>query len=318
MTRVLVTGGAGFIGSHLVECLVDGGARVAVLDDFSSGNEENLRAVRDRIDLVRGDVRDGEALEQAFRGVEVIFHLAAIPSVTRSITDPVATSDVNLGGTLRVLESARSAGVRRVVFASSASVYGDAGMIPVCEATPTDPRSPYALQKLASEIYCRQYAELHGLETVALRFFNVFGPRQDPSSEYSGVIARFAEACRQGRAPVVYGDGKQTRDFVFVGDVVRASVRAAEVGGAAGAVLNVATGRPTTILDLLDAVRECTGTRVEPRFESAREGDIRFSRADVSRAQEVLGFEAEVDLGAGMRRIFANDGAPHARKGVEQ
>ena len=187
-----------------------------------------------------------------------------------------------------------------------------------CEATPTDPRSPYALHKLASEIYCRQYTEFHGLETVALRYFNVFGPRQDPSSEYAGVIARFAEACREGRAPVVYGDGKQTRDFVFVGDVVRASVRAGEVGGAAGVVLNVATGRPTSILDLLDAVRECTGTRVEPRFEPAREGDIRFSRADVSRAREVLDFEAEVDLGRGMRQMFGNDGAPHVRKGVKQ
>lgn len=300
----LVTGGAGFIGSHLVDRLVRDGWRVRVLDDFSSGREANLAAAGEGVELVRGDVGDAAALERALRGAEVVFHQAAVASVPRSVADPVRTHEVNATGTLLVLEAARRAGARRAVFAASSAAYGDSPEIPKLEAMPPSPISPYALQKWVGEAYCALYAGLYGLETVALRYFNVFGPRQDPKSEYAAVIPRFVTACLAGETPVVFGDGEQTRDFVFVADAVAANVLAADAPAASGAVVNVASGRRTSLNEILALVGELTGSAVRPRHEPARQGDVRDSVADLSRARALLGFEPAVDLREGLRRTI--------------
>ncbi len=305
MTRVLVTGGAGFIGGHLVERLLANGASVAILDDFSTGKRENLAAVWDRIDLHRGDVCDAGAVSRALDGCDRVVHLAAISSVSRSIAEPIRSHAVNLDATVHLLESCRRAGVQRLVFASSAAVYGDAGSHPCDESQPTRPRSPYAIQKLSSEMYCRQYAVLYGLETVALRFFNVYGPRQDRASDYAAVVPCFVDICRRGEEPIIYGDGVQTRDFVFVGDAIEAVVSAVEATAGTGSVFNVATGRPTTVLELLSEIRILTGSEVPARHERAREGDLRDSIADVTKAREILGFESAIDLREGLSRILA-------------
>jgi UDP-N-acetylglucosamine/UDP-N-acetyl-alpha-D-glucosaminouronate 4-epimerase len=298
----LVTGGAGFIGSHLVDALLAAGWRVRVLDDFSTGRESNLDGSRASVELVRGDLCDGTTLARAVAGVEVIFHQAAVPSVPRSVAEPVRTHAVNATGTLLLLEAARSAGVRRVVYAASSSAYGDTPQLPKVETMPANPRSPYALQKWTGETYCRLYSELYGLETVALRYFNVYGPRQNPASEYAAVVPRFIVACLEQRQPVVYGDGRQTRDFTFVGDAVRANLLAADAAGAAGSMLNVAGGRRVSLLELLGAVAEITGISVEPRHEPSRPGDVRDSLADLSRARSLLGYEPEVALREGLAR----------------
>lgn len=298
----LVTGGAGFVGSHLVDRLVRDGWRVRVLDDFSSGREENLETSLAAIDLVRGDLRDGAALARAVAGADVVFHQAAVPSVPRSVAEPLRTHEVNATGTLLVLEAARRAGVRRVVYAASSSAYGDAPELPKVETMPPRPRSPYALQKWTGEAYCRLYAELFGLETVALRYFNVFGPRQDPKSEYAAVVPRFATACMGGERPVVYGDGEQTRDFTFVEDAVQANVLAADAAGAAGAMVNVAGGRRVSLNELLRLLGELTGGTAVARYEPARAGDVRDSVADLSRARALLGYEPAVGLREGLLR----------------
>ncbi|HIQ02466.1 MAG TPA: SDR family NAD(P)-dependent oxidoreductase, partial [Anaerolineales bacterium] len=251
MTLWLVTGGAGFIGSHLVEALVARGERARVLDDFSTGRWENLAAVTGQVEVIEGDVRDRAAAARAVDGVEVVIHLAAIPSVQASVEDPQRVMAVNCTGTLNLLEAARAAGVRRFVFASSAAVYGDQTDLPLREDLPPDPLSPYAASKAAGEALCRAYFASYGLPTVVLRFFNVYGPRQDPRSPYSGVISIFVERMRQGLPPVIYGDGEQTRDFVYVGDVVEAVVRAAEREEAVGEVFNIAGGRQTSVLELV-------------------------------------------------------------------
>src|SRR5829696_401060 len=243
----LVSGGAGFIGSHLATRLIEQGASVRVFDDFSTGTLENLEAVRNRFSLIEGDVRDQDAVRHAVNGARIIFHQAALSSVQRSIEDPHVTLEVNLTGTLNVLEAARDAGCHRVVFASSASVYGDAPGLPKTESMAPRPLSPYAISKLAGEQLCSMFTRVHGLETVVLRYFNVFGPGQDPSSSYSGVISRFLLALRQGSRPTIYGDGEQTRDFVYVDNVVDANLRAASTTEAAGRVLNIASGRAITL-----------------------------------------------------------------------
>jgi len=298
----LVTGGAGFIGGHLVERLVCDDWRVRVLDDFSTGREEHLAAVAERIELIRGDVRDASTVERAVDGVEVVFHQAALPSVPLSIAEPLRTHSVNLEGTLRVLEASRRAGVRRVVYAASCAVYGDGPELPKREALAAAPLSPYALQKYASELYCRLYADLHGLETVALRYFNVYGPRQDPAGDYAAVIPKFIEACLAGAAPRIFGDGEQTRDFVMVDDVVGANLLAADAEHASGSVCNVASGSATCLNALLDLVREHTGARVEARYDPPREGDVRHSVASLDRARAILGYAPRVALGEGLRR----------------
>jgi UDP-glucose 4-epimerase len=305
MTRgALVTGGAGFIGSHLVDALLAAGWSVRLLDDFSSGREANVAHLNGSAELLRGDLRDRELLARALDGVEVVFHQGAVPSVPRSVAEPEHTHSVNATGTLGVLEASRAAGVRRVVFASSSSAYGDTEALPKVETMAPCPLSPYALQKYAGERYCQLYHRLYGLESVALRYFNVYGPRQDPNSEYAAVIPRFATACLAGRAPVVYGDGEQTRDFTFVADAVAANLLAADAPRAAGEVVNVAGGRRVSLNQLLDEIRELTGAAVAPRHEPARPGDVRDSLADLGRARELLGYAPRVDLHTGLARTI--------------
>jgi len=300
----LVTGGAGFIGGHLVERLVRDDWHVRVLDDFSTGCQANLASVEDRIELIRGDIRDAPTVDRAVAGVEIVFHQAAIPSVPLSIAEPLRTHGVNLEGTLRVLEASRRAGVRRVVYAASCAVYGDDPELPKSETMKAKPLSPYALQKYAGELYCRLYADLHGLETVALRYFNVYGPRQDPEGDYAAVIPKFAAAIRAGEAPCVYGDGEQTRDFVMVDDVVEANLLAADAAVEPGVVCNVASGTRTCLNALLDLIREHTGARVEARYDPPREGDVRHSVASLDRAREILGYAPRVELREGLRRTL--------------
>lgn len=302
----LVTGGAGFIGSHLARGLVAEGFRVRILDDFSSGREQNLEGMGEAVALYRGSILDPALVERALDGVEWIFHQAAVPSVPRSVAEPERTNAVNVVGTLSLLEAARRAGVRRFVQASSSSVYGDTPELPKHEDMPPRPLSPYALQKYAAERYGQLYASLYGLETVGLRYFNVYGPRQDPASEYAAVIPRFATACLEGREPVIFGDGEQTRDFTFVEDVVAANLRAAAAPGAAGGVFNVAGGRRISLNALLAELIDITGARVSPRYDPPRPGDVRDSLASMERAKQVLGFEAGIGLREGLERTVSH------------
>jgi UDP-glucose 4-epimerase len=307
--RALVTGGAGFIGGHLVAGLLAAGWSVRVIDDLSSGFESNLADTLGRIDFIRGDIRDTKALTDGMNGVEVVFHHAAIASVPRSISQPYLTNSVNLDGTLQVLEAARSTGVRRVVFAASSAAYGNGEETPKVETLPTTPESPYALQKYAGEMYCRFFHEFQGLETVALRYFNIFGPRQDPESDYAAVIPRFISAALSDQRPVIYGDGLQTRDFLYVENVVEANLKAADAQPALGSVINIGTGTRTSLNDLWSEIREIVGTDLEPRYEAERLGDVRDSMADISRAQNLLGYEPSVGLHEGLRRTIKGFGS---------
>ena len=304
MTKVLVTGGAGFIGSHLVDALLARGDTVRVLDNFSTGKRENLASTLAQIELIEGDLRDPDAVAQAVSGVEVVFHLGALPSVPRSVTDPLTSHEVNSTGTLRLLLAARDAGVRRVVVASSSSVYGDTPTLPKVETMATSPRSPYAISKLASEQYASSFAQLFNLETVALRYFNVFGPRQDPHSYYAGVIPRFCMAAWRGEPCVIYGDGQQSRDFTFVTDVVEANLLAAAAPEASGHIFNIAGGGQTTLLDVVALLRELTGQVLEVRHEAPRAGDVRHSLAAIFKAQELLGYQPRVRFVEGLERTL--------------
>jgi len=301
----LVTGGAGFIGSHIDDRLVEQGKQVRVLDDLAGAEPRNLTGVLDQIELIDGDIRDVDAVRRALKGVEVVFHQAAIASVQQSIDDPHETLDVNVNGTLHVLEAARDASCRRVVFASSAAVYGDSPELPKTEDMLPKPMSPYAVSKLAGEHLCAVYSQVHGLETVSLRYFNVFGPRQDPSSPYSGVISRFVEAIRKGESPVIYGDGEQTRDFVYVGDVVEANLLAAEAGGVAGQVYNIGEGIEVSLNELLRTICEVTGTSRVPTYLPERTGDIRHSVACTSEAKRAFGFRPGTRLEDGLAKLIS-------------
>lgn len=294
----LITGGGGFIGSNLAEALVSQGGTVRILDNFSAGKRENLRFPgAGKVEVIEGDIRDFDTCRAALKGVEVVFHEAALGSVPRSIEDPTTTHDVNITGTLNMLIAARDAKVKRFVFASSSSVYGDKAGPGEEECSPKNegmkpaPLSPYGISKLAAEEYCRIFCPLYGLETVSLRYFNVFGPRQSHLSEYAAVIPRFIEALLSGQQPIVYGDGGQSRDFTFVRDVVNANLLAASVPGIGGEVLNVACNRRYSLLDLIGELKAITQSTTEPRFEEARQGDIRHSMADIGRARDRLGFE---------------------------
>jgi UDP-glucose 4-epimerase len=300
METMLVTGGAGFIGAHLVERLVREGRQVRVFDNFASGRRENLAAVAADVEIVAGDVRDADAVARAARGCEVVFHQAAEVSVPRSLADPRATYAVNVAGTLNVLLAARDAGCRRVVMASSSAVYGSAPELPKREAMAPAPISPYAASKLADEQLGPVFAASYGLETVALRYFNVYRPRQDPASPYAAAIPRFIQALASGERPIVYGDGEQTRDFVFVADVVEANLRAARAAGVAGEAFNVATGRSVTLNAVLRILADLLGTPALPDYRPARPGDIRHSAADVSQARGRLGFLAKIGLADGL------------------
>jgi UDP-glucose 4-epimerase len=301
----LVTGGAGFIGSHLVTRLVEQGETVRAFDNFSTGTLENLGAVKDRVILVEGDLRDQDAVRRAVDGVHVVFHQAALSSVQGSIADPHTTLDVNIAGTLNVLEAARDSGCQRVVFASSASIYGDAPGMPKTETMAPHPLTPYAISKLAGEQLCAMFTRVHGLETVALRYFNAFGPRQDPSSPYSGVITHFLHALRVGVPPVIYGDGEQSRDFVYVDNIVAANLRAAKVDAAAGRVFNVASGRAVSLNELLGLMAKVIGVNVRAHHEPERSGDIRHSLADITEAMQVLGYRVDVPLEPGLMQVVA-------------
>ena len=301
----LVTGGAGFVGSHIAAALAASGARVRVLDDLSTGHAENLEEVGGDIEFVRGGLTEADALERALRGVEVVFHEAAIPSVPRSVEDPEATHRASVDGTFALLVAARRAGVRRVVYAASSSAYGDQPTLPKVEEMRPEPLSPYAAAKLVGEYYCQVWSRVYGFETVCLRYFNVFGPRQDPSSQYSGVISRFISALASGGRPVIYGDGEQSRDFTYVSNVVDGNLRAAESTQAVGRVVNVATGQQTTLNELLGALKKLTGrTEVEAEYRETRIGDVRHSLADITRAREWLGYEPKVGLEEGLRHTL--------------
>jgi UDP-glucose 4-epimerase len=299
--KALVTGGAGFIGSQLAGELCARADAVRVLDNFSTGHRANLAPLPDDIELIEGDIQSYERVHNAVQGCEVVFHQAALPSVPRSVQDPLTSNAANVIGTLNVLLAARDSGVRRVVYASSSSVYGATEALPKHEDLPAVPISPYAVAKLAGEGYCRSFSQVYGLETVALRYFNVFGPRQDPLSQYAAVIPNFITACLAGRPPRVHGDGEQSRDFTFVGDVVRANLLAADAEGVSGRAFNIAAGKRITINHLAEEVRSATGAEIEPEHQPARPGDVRHSLADLSAARRDLGYEPATELGEGLR-----------------
>lgn len=303
MSRYLVTGGAGFIGSTIVDALVARGDTVRVVDDLSSGRRENL-AHLDTVELIEADIASPGLAATAVAGIDYVVHAAAIPSVLRSVQNPVTCHRANVEGTLFLLTAARDAGVKRVVYASSSSVYGDSPTLPKNEAMAPNPCSPYALQKLVGEEYARLFYRLYELETVSLRFFNVFGPRQDPNSEYSGVISLFIAALSEGRPPTIHGDGEQTRDFTFVSDVANGVIAAMQARDVSGRVINIACGGRTSLNRLLTILRELTGVTVEPRYIEPRPADVRDSQADINLAVRMLRFEPRVTLEAGLRRTI--------------
>jgi UDP-glucose 4-epimerase len=304
MATCLVTGGAGFIGSHVVEALLARGHAVRVLDNFSTGRRANLAHIRECIDLRTGDLTDLEAVRAATRDVDIVFHEGALASVPRSVADPAATHQACATGTLHVLAAAREAGVRRVVYAASSSAYGASARLPKQETDPTLPLSPYAVAKLAGEQYCAAFTHVYGLETVRLRYFNVFGPRQPPDSPYAAVIPLFMHAMLEGRPPTIHGDGQQSRDFTFVDDVVQANLLAAEAPGVAGKVYNIACGRRTSLLELVTRINALLGTQIEPVHTDPRPGDVRHSQADITAAQADLGYCPRVDMEEGLRRCL--------------
>ena len=300
----LVTGGAGFIGSHMVERLLSRGDRVRIADDFSSGLRDNVPR-HPQCELIEGDLADPDVARKAVAGCEYVIHLAAIPSVPRSVKDPVKSHRANVDGTLNVLMAARDSGVKRLVFAGSSSVYGDAAVLPKREDMRPSPLSPYALHKLIGEQYCQLFTRLYGLETVTTRFFNVFGPRQQPGSPYSGVISLFIEALASGKSPLVHGDGRQTRDFTYVGDVVTGVLKACEAPNIAGDVINVAVGGRISLLDLIRTLQDILKQSAEPTFGPPREGDVRDSQADVEKARRHLNFAPQTSFEDGLRQTVA-------------
>jgi UDP-glucose 4-epimerase len=298
--KVLVTGGAGFIGSHIVDALVARGHQPVVYDNLSTGNARNLEGVSDTIRFVEADIRDLESLEEASRGCELAFHLAAMVSVPQTVEEPLESCQINEAGTLNVFEACKRNGTKRVVFSSSCAIYGDAPGLPKREDMLPKPQTPYAVQKLAGEQYAGVFHDLYGLETVSLRYFNVFGPRQDPSSPYSGVISIFMTRAARRQAPVIYGDGLQTRDFIFVADVVQANLLAAETPKAAGHIFNIGNGCQVSVNRLWEMICEAEGTRIAPEYGPPRSGDILESEADISSAKEILGFDPKHGVREGL------------------
>jgi nucleoside-diphosphate-sugar epimerase len=301
----LVTGGAGFIGSHIASALAADGARVRILDDLSTGHRENIDEIGGDIDFIQGSVADEELLNKALEDVELVFHEAAIPSVPRSVEAPRQTHIASVDGTFSLLVAARDRGVRRVVYAASSSAYGDQPTLPKSEEMRPDPLSPYAVAKLVGEYYCRAFTRVYGLETVSLRYFNVFGPRQDPGSQYSGVVSRFISALLSHERPVIFGDGEQSRDFTYIDNVVFANMNAASAEHASGKVINVANGQRITLNQLLEELKELTGRQdVTAEYREPRVGDVRHSLADNTMARELLGYECKVDLSEGLQRTI--------------
>jgi len=301
--KVIITGGAGFIGSNLAEelCL---GNEVIIIDDLSTGREENLASLtkKDNVTFIQGSILNLKLLEEASGGADFVFHEAAIPSVSRSVADPIASNEANVTGTLNVLIAAKNAGVKKVVFASSSSVYGDTPTLPKREDMHPTPQSPYAASKLAGEYYCQVFWSVYGLETICLRYFNVYGPRQDPNSQYAAVIPRFIKRIQEGKPPVIFGDGHQTRDFTFVKDVVQANLRAAE--SEATGPINIARGERLSINELAGIIARLLGTSIKPIHEEPRVGDVRHSLADITRAREALGYQPQYSLEKGLRETI--------------
>ncbi len=319
----LVTGGAGFIGSNLVDALVARGERVRVLDDFSTGRRENL-AAQPGVEVVEGDLRDAAAVRRAVAGVDGVFHQAALRSVPRSVDDPLSSNQVNVTGTLVLLLACRDAGVRRVVYASSSSVYGDDPALPKVETLPTRPVSPYAISKLAAEHYCQTFARLYGLETVSLRYFNVFGPRQNPESKYSAVIPRFLAQALAGEPLEVHGDGEQSRDFTYIDNVVEGNLRAMAAPGVSGEVFNIACGTRHSLIAIADAIADFLGRQLPRAHTGPRAGDVRHTLADITKAERLLGYRPKVDFATGMRRTseyfvarFGRDGAQPGERAAD-
>ncbi len=302
--RYLVTGGAGFIGSHTVDELVRRGHQVVVLDDFSAGKEENLSQAAGKTKLIRGSITDLDTVRSACREVDYVLHLAARTSVPRSVKDPLETNRINVDGTLNMLVAARDAKVRRVVFAASSSAYGETPALPKVETMMPTPISPYGVSKFVGEMYAQVFGRVYGLENVSLRYFNVFGPRQDPSSPYSGVLSRFITAVLDGAAPVVFGDGEQSRDFTYVDDVVDANLLTCEAPGVSGMVFNVGTGGRFTLNQTLKLLEKISGTPIRAKYDPPREGDIRHSQADIELARKLLGYQPRVGFEEGLRRTW--------------
>lgn len=302
MAHYLVTGGCGFIGSNIAEHLVREGHRVRVLDNLTTGKRENLSGFDQELELVHGDLLDESAVMRAVEGVDYVLHQAALPSVQRSVEDPLLSNRVNVDGTVTLLRSCVDAGVKRVVYAASSSAYGDQQALVKTEKLLPMPKSPYAVAKLTGEYYLRAFYECYGLETVSLRYFNVFGPRQDPNSEYSAVIPLFITRCLRGEQPVIYGDGTQSRDFTYVENNVRANVLASTAAEAPGKVMNIACGHSYSLLDLLQEINSILGTSIEPKFSEPRKGDVKHSLADISRARQSIGYDVTVDFHEGLRR----------------
>ena len=300
MSLYLVTGGAGFIGSNIIERLLKEGEGVRVLDNFSTGKRENILPFLDRIELIEGDIRSFHIVRESVEGVDFVLHQAALPSVPRSLKDPITTNEVNVVGTLNTLFAAKEAGVKRLVLASSSSIYGNSNVLPKREDMTPDPISPYAVSKLASEKYCQVFSKNYDLETVCLRYFNVFGPRQDPDSQYSGVIPKFIAAIKQGKTPTIYGDGTQSRDFTYVANVVEANLLACKADDAVGEVFSIACGERQSLIDLVDNLNRILGKDAKPVFAESRKGDVKHSLADIQKAKRILGYRVIVDFLCGL------------------
>nr|WP_167816009.1 SDR family oxidoreductase [Methanocorpusculum sp. GPch4] len=302
--KYLVTGGAGFIGSNIVSELLKQGQQVVVLDNFATGKRENILPLmkNENLTMIEGDLRSFHIVRSAVKGVDYILHQGALPSVPRSINDPITSNYVNILGMLNILEAAKEFGVKRVVVASSSSIYGNSESLPKVETMPINPMSPYALTKYAQERYCQIFSQIYGLETVALRYFNVFGPRQDPTSQYSAVIPKFIRLIMADKEPVIYGDGSQSRDFTFVENNVWANIQACTAPKAAGEVINIACGERYTLIELVQMINEILGKNIEPKFETDRAGDVKHSLAGIEKAKELLSYEVRVDFREGLRR----------------
>ena len=304
MSIYLVTGGAGFIGSNLVAALLARGETVRVLDNFAAGSRQNLEPFGERIEVIEGDIRSYHIVSEAVDSVDFILHQAALPSVLRSIRDPITTNEVNVSGTLNLLQAAREARVKRVVYASSSSIYGNNPTLPKTEDMVPMPLSPYAVSKLAAEQYCRVFTEIFGLETVSLRYFNVFGPRQNPDSQYAAAIPKFIRAIQRGESPVVFGDGLQSRDFTYVGNVVHANFLACAAAGITGQVFNIACGQRLSLLELIDQINAIQGTSIKPKLEQERPGDVRHSEANIERARKELGYTPSISFQNGLKKTI--------------